>query len=91
MRTFRKPKDRFVPFYTLKHATMPVPDPATAAADELHLPAIFTNREPLFKRGKSSILMRFSARMITFKRMQDAEGNWHWAYPIEIVGDPVRN
>ena len=84
IKAFRAPKDRFVPFCRLKHATFFVSDPAMDDSDELHQPACFTDREPHFKRGKSSSRMRFSAKMSAFKRMQDEEGNWAWANPIDL-------
>lgn len=90
MNVGRKPKDRYVPFYTLKWTNHPVPDPSIATEDTLLLPAIFTDREIAFKKGKPTTLLRFSAKVIEFKRLRDEEGNWAWAYPMKLPSQNPR-
>lgn len=90
MKSLSKPKDKFAPFYSLKWSKLPVPDPATAESDVLHLPAIFTKREIAFKKGQATTVLRWEVRMITFRRLVDVEGNAAWAYPIDLPKQNAR-
>lgn len=84
MRSASKPKDKFTPFYALKSCKLPVPDPATCAEKVIGIPAIFTEREIFFKKGKPATLLRFRAECVVFRKMVDEEGSAVWAYPMEL-------
>lgn len=84
MKSLSKPKDKWAPFLSLKHATVPVPAPNTTDQAVIGVPVIFTDREIAFKKGEAVTLLRFSARVILFRRMVDEEGIAAWTSPMEL-------